>query len=170
VAAVVTMAAGGISTAMIGCTSAQIEQEINVILQGTSNILAVAGQTSWAKTLSAAEQALAQAETTWKSGGSVQILIDALDTVEAVTAVIPLTDQYSEFIDVIVAAIETVLPLLDHSKATMTIAASGKVFATPNPHKGRVDNFKSGHAAAKRWNSAVSGHPDLHVAKLKVPW
>ncbi len=164
VAALIT--AGGFSAALSGCTSAQIENEINVILQGIANILAVSGETTWSKTLSNAEQALVQAEATWKAGGAIQILIDALNTVEDVTAVIPLTNQYSDFIDVIVAAIETVLVLLEPS---VSGATNLKMAAKHNPHKGRIPNFKSGRKAAQEWNSIVSLHPNARVAKVKVP-
>lgn len=147
---------------MTGCTSATIEGEVNVILQGLSNVLAAAGQTAWSEALAKAEQALATAEATWKAGGAVQILIDALNAVEAVTAVIPVVDAYSPLIDVIVTAIESVLALLPASTKAMAARKA-------NLHAGSYRNFTSARQGAKQWNVVVEANPKLHVAKLHVP-
>lgn len=161
----------GLSTEGAGCTSHQVEQEINVILQATANVLAAAGETAWSKTLSDAEQALAAAEAKWKAGGAVDILIDALDALEAVAAVIPLTAPYSPFIDVIVAAIETVLALLPAAAGnTATVAhREARVKAFGNPHRGRVPNFRSARSGAQQWNTVCAALPALKVARVKVP-
>jgi len=153
----------GLSFETLGCNSQNIENLINVILQGTSNVLASAGQTAWSAELAKAEQALASAETTWKAGGAVAILTDALNAVEAVTAVIPLTEPYSPFIDVIVTAIESVLALLP---ATTNVQARPMV---ANAHRGRIAAFKSARQGAQQWNKAAEALPALHVAKLHVP-
>jgi hypothetical protein len=153
----------GLSTQALSCSASQIENEINVILEGLANLLAAAGQTAWSTDLSTAEQALAAAEQSWQTGGAVQILITALNAVEAICAVIPLVDVYSPFIDLAVTAIETVLTLLPASTAPAARAMR------QNAHLGRVPNFKSARAAAQQWNTTVAALPALNVAKVKVP-
>jgi hypothetical protein len=97
------------SILMEGCTF-NTTGALNTILDSLLAILKVAESgASWVSTLGSAIAALEQAEAQWKAGSSSEIVIDALNTVEAVLAVIPATAAYSPLIDIAFAAIEAVM-------------------------------------------------------------
>lgn len=129
-----------------GCTSSSVINEINVSLTQATNILLVADPGStWVPKLQSAIGALKVAEANWQSGGPVQDVENALNTIVAITAVIPLTAQYSPLIDVLVAGIEIILANLPGGAASAVASAptSGMsdhvaVQVVPNPHLGRV--------------------------------
>jgi hypothetical protein len=149
-----------------GCTTSTVVNEINVVLTEAANILVVAEpNATWVPQLQAAIAALKTAEASWTAGGTVTEVINALNTIEAITAVIPLTSTYSPLIDVLVAGIEAIL-------AALPAQPSAAVKAVQNPHIGRVkirhslfhsrvDEFK------KAWNEAAESNPKLAGATLK---
>jgi len=154
---------------MVGCTGSQVVNEVNVVLTEAVNILAVAQPNApWAPQLKAAVAALQTAEATWQAGGTVVIVEDALNTIVAIMAAIPLTAAYSPLIDVLVAGIEAILAALPPS----TVAPTPVVAASHNPHIGRVQikhhmlhSRVSDFKAA--WNAAVKADSRLAGAELK---
>jgi hypothetical protein len=147
-----------------GCDGSAVINLINVALQAAENVLAVVEPGApWVGNFQAAITALKNAETTWQSGGAVQIVIDALNTLVAVTAVIPLTAVYSPLIDILVAGIEAVLAALP---------ASTTAKLSRNPHYGHTQ-LKKPHllqskagAFKQQWNDVVNANPALAKAKL----
>lgn len=129
-----------------GCSTASTVNEVNIVLTQATNILAVADPgATWVPKLQAAIGALKTAEASWQAGGAVQDVENALNTIVAITAVIPLTAQYSPLIDVLVAGIEIILANLPGGAAVAVAAAptngvSAHVAAqvVSNPHLGRV--------------------------------
>lgn len=129
-----------------GCSTASTVNEINIVLTQATNILAVAGPgATWVPQLQTAIAALKTAEAGWQSGGPIQNVENALNTIVAITAVIPLTAKYSPLIDVLVAGIEIILENLPGGAAVAVAAAptsgvSAHVAAqvVSNPHLGRV--------------------------------
>lgn len=121
-----------------GC-SFNAEAAINTVLNSALAIIKVAEPGApWVPALSNAISALQQAETTWKSGGSSTVVIDALNTLEAVLASIPATATYSPLVDVVVAGIEAVMAGFGLT-AQLTPAASSKRAGIVNSsHYGRV--------------------------------
>jgi hypothetical protein len=157
-----------IPTTTTGCSGSQVVNEINVVLQEAASVLAVAEPNSpWVPELKQAIAALMTAEQQWQTGGTVQIVIDALNTIVAITAVIPITSVYSPLIDVLVAGIEAILAALPQS-STMTA-----VRATPqaNPH---VNAYKLQHHFLHspagnfklNWNDVAKAH-NLYSAVLQ---
>jgi hypothetical protein len=150
-----------------GCTSSQIESAVNSVISGTESILKVVEPNApYTAQLQSALNALVAAEASWKGGSPVSVIESALATVEAVTAVIPLTASYSPLIDVLVATIDAALALIPPSAAV-----SARVVAT-NPHIGRVTLakphlFQSRKAAIEeQWNAIVDANPSLAAAKI----
>lgn len=149
-----------------GCNSSTVINEINVVLTEATNVLVVAAPgTTWVPQLQSAITALKAAEQTWQNGGSVQTVINVLNTIVAITSVIPLTAQYSPLIDVLVAGIEAVLAALPPSTAV-----NAAVFVSP--HVGRVHikhkMFHSRTAEFKdAWNAAAASNPQLVGATIK---
>jgi hypothetical protein len=153
-----------------GCAFS-VEGTINVIISALNGILTyVAGAAPWVADLQAALQALQSAETNWKAGNTPTLIIDALNTVEAVLAVIPFTAVYSPLIDIVVAGIEAIINYF--APQTVGIAYS-KPRATiqNNPRKDRValkepHLFQSQAGAWKaQYNDAATG---LGLSQLKV--
>ena len=156
-------------TTLTGCTSAQVEAEVNAVLTQATNVLVVADPSApWVPQLQKAIADLKTAEATWTSGGTVAVVIDALNTIELITADIPLTAQYSPLIDVLVAGIEACLALLPSTAATNMSAKMSR-----NPHIGRVvlkHHFTvSGNVKEfdNAWNSAANSNVALHGALIK---
>ena len=93
-----------------GCPSVNVKALLNTVLDSAQAILKVATPNApWIPALESAIVALQQAEQQWSAGSSVQIIISALNTLQAVLAVIPVTAAYSPLIAVLVAGIEAVL-------------------------------------------------------------
>lgn len=149
-----------------GCTDSQVVSEINTVLTEATNVLVVVSPNApWVSQMQAAVTALKTAEASWQSGGAVQNVIDALNTLEAITAVIPLTATYSPLIDVLVAGIEAVLVALPTSTKVSVRAV------TPNPHFGRVlIKHRFAHSQTKEfkdaWNAAAKANPALAGATI----
>jgi hypothetical protein len=144
---------------------------INTIISALNGILTyVAGAAPWVADLQAALQALQSAETNWKAGNTPTLIIDALNTVEAVLAVIPFTAVYSPLIDIVVAGIEAIINYF--APQTVGIQYSRpRATILNNPHKDRValkepHLFQSQAGAWKaQYNDAATG---LGLSQLKV--
>lgn len=94
---------------MEGCTF-NVTSALNTVLDSLLSILKLADSSStWVSSLDSAITALKQAEAKWKTGSTSAIVTDALDTVEAVLAVIPATATFSALVDIAVAAIEAIM-------------------------------------------------------------
>lgn len=107
---IATLAIAGTVTLPIAGCSFSVTGMINTVIASVEAILKVAEpNASWVASLEAALAALQTAESTWQAGGAVTIVEDALNTIEAVVAVIPLTAPYAPLIAVLVAGIEAIL-------------------------------------------------------------
>jgi len=110
---------------MEGCTF-NITDAINTVLSSALAIIKVAEPgAAWVAPLASAIAALQQAETSWQSGGAATLVIDALNTIEAVLAVIPVTATYAPLISILVAGIEAVMAAFGLT-AQLSAAASAK--------------------------------------------
>ena len=113
--------------------------------------------------------ALKSAEQGWIGGGAVQIVIQALNTLAAVAAVIPFTAVYSPLIDILVAGIDAVLEALP---ASTSVPYKGpEITGTTYDHHGRVSihNFfgqPSTRVYKDKWNKVVASNPALAAARL----
>jgi hypothetical protein len=128
------IAIASLSSFMTAC-AINAKALLNTVIAAVQAVLKVAAPTEpWVAQLSAALNALVTAEeASWTAGGAVTIVIDALNTIANVCAVIPLTAVYSPLIDVLVAGIDAVLAVL-----VPPAGAKLKVMAIANPHRGRV--------------------------------
>jgi len=142
-----------------GCSGSQIINEINVVLNEAESVLAVADPGApWVTPLDNAIKALQSAETAWQTGSAVAIVDDALNTLSAVLAVIPLTAVYSPLIDVLVAGIEAVLAALP-----ISTSLKARVMVMQNPHANRYTLVRhwyrtpAGNLKAN-WNSVAKAH------------
>lgn len=153
---------------LTGCTSASTVNEINVVLTEATNILVVADpNAAWVPDLKAAVVALKTSEASWQAGGPIQDVDDALNTIIAVTAVIPQTEKYSPLIDVLVAGVEVILGALPVTSSAVTAHA----ITVNNPHLGMVTiPHKFAHSRTKEfiaaWNKAAVDN-DLATATIQ---
>jgi hypothetical protein len=130
------IAIASLSSFMTAC-AVNAKALLNTVIAAVQAVLKVAAPTEpWVAQLSAALNALVTAEALWTAGGAVTIVIDALNTIANVCAVIPLTAVFSPLIDMLVAGIDAVLPVL--VPPTSATSPRVKVFAVANPHRGRV--------------------------------
>ena len=150
---------------LTSCVS--VKSLLNTVIGAVQAILRVADPTAtWSVTLQAALTALVQAEANWTAGGAVVIVIDALNTLANVCAVIPMTAVYSPLIDILVAGIDAVLTLLIPKNAVVAL-----VKPAANPHRGRVQlnkpHFYQTQQGAfhSQWNRAADGI-GLKAAKI----
>jgi hypothetical protein len=121
---------------LTGCalTVDNVKSLINVLIGSIQNILKVATNAPWAAGLSAALAALQNAEQNWTAGSATTLIDDALNTVTAVLAVIPLTAVYSPLVDIVVAGIEAVLAVLPVTPSVTKLRGA----LDKNPHHGRI--------------------------------
>lgn len=164
---VAVLAASAVSIPLTACDSSKIEPILNSVLTSASAVLKVAEPNApWLPQYQNAVSALQSAEVQWKAGGSIVIVTNALNTLAAVSAVIPITAPYSPLIDVLVVGIESLLTAIAPSSPALQKA-------TFNPHRGRAVLLKphvteSVSSAYKRqWNEVIETHPELAPASLK---
>jgi len=132
------LAVGATTVTIEGCTF-NITDAINTVLNSALAILKVAEpNASWAGPIANAIAALQQAETQWQSGGAAAIVIDALNTIEAVCAVIPVTAAYSPLIDILIAGIEAVMAAFGLTTQLSPAAMAKRPTVTNSPHYGKV--------------------------------
>ena len=154
-----------------GCTLSmqEIENLINTALNAANAVLKVAEPGApWVADFSAAITALEQAEASWKAGGTVAIVEAALNTLAAITAVIPITAVYSPLIDILVAGIDAVLSALP-----VTIAV-----AQPSPLATKVraqvaagvDHLRPSRAERQSITCSASRLLARSRASGTVPW
>ena len=156
---------------MEGCTfsASTLKSYLNIVLESAKKILGLSSSTdSWYITLSDAITALENTESSWDGSTAVSAVVSALDTVEAVLAVIPVTSAYSTLIDLLVSAIELILTTFVKSSAA---PVKLKALAQKNEHRGIVP-LKDPHflqskvgAYKSQWNDLAAG---LGLAKAKL--
>lgn len=133
-ATAIALATGATTVTIEGC-SFNITDAINTVLNSALAILKVAEPGSaWIGDLAKAITALQSAEATWQSGGAATIVVDALNTIETVLAVIPATAAYSPLIDILVAGIEAVMSGFGLTASLSHAASAKRATAVNSPH------------------------------------
>ena len=161
------LATGATTVTIDGC-SFDIKSAINTVLNSALAILKVAEpNATWTASLASAIAALQQAETNWQAGGAATIVIDALNTVEAVVAVIPITAPYAPLIDILVAGIEAVMSAFGLTKQLPPMAMSKRGVIVNSSHYGRATISTS--FAHPTWQGAYKHHWNAEPAALKLP-
>lgn len=130
------------------------EELLNAVVTSAQGLLKVVGNEPWAPQLSTALSSLVAAEASWKSGGPITVVEDALGTIMQIVAVVPITAPYSPLVDILVAAIDGILAVLPQG--------GGQVSARVNAHIGRA-RLKKPHvfqtqvgAYKKQWNDEAT--------------
>ena len=168
-----SLIAGGTVTmvTLTGCplTATQTKNEIDTILQEAGAILAVADPgLRWTGDLAKAAAILKADEAAWIKGGAVQDVINVLNDILSVTALISPLVPYASLIAVLVGGIEAALALLlPASPASGTSSAGAHITmqAHSNPWSGRVTITSAKDSRAK-WNAIVKENPSLAKAKI----
>jgi hypothetical protein len=168
-AMIMTLLLGTMCTVTIipltGCplTPTQIENEVNTILQEAAGIIAVADPgVSWLADFTKAANLLKVDEAAWIKGGAVQDVINVLNDLEQVAALISPLVPYASLIGILVAGIDAVLSLL---LPTPAVTANVMTAHAPNPWKGRA-TVTSAKDSKDQWAAAVKTNPALAAAKL----
>lgn len=156
------------SSLLAGC-SVDAKGLLNTLLTSLENIIKVADPgAGWITSLQSAITALQGAESQWEGGSPGAIVTSALNTVEDVLAVIPLTAPFAPLIAVAVSGIEAVISALTPGSSTATANA-----VRANPYRGRVKlaarslrhpSYSGAYKA--QWNAVVDRNPLLAAARL----
>jgi hypothetical protein len=171
--AAIALASGATVVTVEGCAF-NITDAINTVLNSALAILKVADPSAtWVGSLASAIAALQQAETSWQAGGTSTIVIDALNTIEAVLAVIPVTAPFSPLIDILVSGIEAVMAAFGLT-AVLTPAASLKretIVNSPHYNKAVLNGPSFRHptwqgAYKAQWNAKAVAL-GLSAARIK---
>jgi hypothetical protein len=157
------------TVSMTGCTPAQVQNEINTILQEATGIIAVADPgATWLADFSKATTLLKVDEANWIKGGAVQDVINVLNDLEGVTALISPLVPYASLIGVLVAGIDAALALLLPAPAAGAVAAPAAMAHTVgrnNPFKGQA-TVKSAADSKNQWNAIAKANPELAKAAI----
>jgi hypothetical protein len=150
-----------VAVSITGCDKSQVINAVNVVLTEAQAVVRVAEPNApWLADFDAAVAAVKAAESSWQSGGAVEILQSALATLANVCAVIPATAQYAPLIAVLVAAISAVIALIPQKGPSMVAALA------PSPYAGMVAAPKTPHESVVQWNAIVNAHPELKAAHI----
>ena len=154
--------------ALEGCpfTVAQAENEINVIVQETGAILAVAEPNApWLGTFAQAAALLKADEAAWVKGGAVQDVINVLNDLGGVTSLISPLVPYAQLISVLVAGIDAALALLLPTAPAAPATPAVAHVSTENPFRGKA-SVKNAADSKKQWNAIVRANPALAKAAI----
>lgn len=157
---------------MTGCSQTDVTGLLNTVIASGEAVLAVAEPGApWATSLRNALAALQTADTQWKAGSPVAIIIDALNTVQAVLAVIPVTAVYSPLIGVLVAGIEAVLAALPAPTSSSGLEARRAALRSPYLGAVKLNGRSLAHptysgAYKAQWNAKAKAL-GLQAALLK---
>ena len=166
-ATALALATGATTVTIEGCAF-DIKAAINTILNSALAILKVAEpNASWTAPLASAIAALEQAETSWQAGGAATIVIDALNTIEVVVAVIPITEPYAPLIDILVAVIEAVMSAFGLTAQLSPMAMSKRGAVVNSPHYGKATIHTS--FTHPTWQGAYKHQWNAEAAALKLP-
>jgi hypothetical protein len=161
-----------VAPSMFGCAF-NVKDSLTTIISAISGILSYVGNTQpWAATLQAALAKLQATVATWTTGTPAAIVLDILDSIEAVLGAIPLTAIYSPLIDLIVTAIEAIVNYYAQNSPASVVKLMQKRLSAPrNPRIGRVA-LKTPHvlqspqgAWKQQYNDAAVG---IGLPQLKV--
>jgi hypothetical protein len=153
---------------MEGC-SFNVTNAINAVLNSLLAILKVAeSNATWLNTFKDAVTAFEQAETQWKNGSSSAIVTDALNTVEAVLAVIPATAVFSPLIDIVVAAIEAVISAFGSSAQLLSTAQIDKRKVCVNSVHYKATALKGPNLLHPTWTGAYKAQWNSECARLNL--
>ena len=149
---------------LTGCplTPNQVENEINTILQEAAGIIAVADPgVSWLADFTKAANLLKVDEQAWIKGGAVQDVINVLNDLQGVCALISPLVPYANLIAILVAGVDAVLALLLPITGTVTARV-----VKPNPFRGMA-HVRSAADSKKQWAAIIKANPALAAAALK---
>jgi len=167
-ATAIALASGATTVTVDGC-SFDIGAAINTVLNSALAILKVAEPgSSWVGELANAIAALQQAETSWQAGGAATIVSDALNTIEAVLAVIPATAVYSPLIDILVAGIEAVMSAFGLTAKLSTAASAKRPLIVNSPHYGKA-KLHGPSFMHPTWQGAFKAQWNSEAESLKLP-
>ena len=162
------LAVGATTVTIEGCTF-NITDAINTVLNSALAILKVAEPgATWAAQLASDIAALQQAETTWQSGGPATIVIDALNTIEAVLAVIPETAAYAPLIDILFAGIEAVMSAFGLTAQLSPKSSAKRSTITNSPHYGRA-KLEGPSILHPTWQGAYKHQWNAEAEALRLP-
>lgn len=166
---IASVIAVGPSSMLEGCSTDTLKSYLNVVLDSAEKILALTSSTdSWFVSLTNAIAALKATESSWNFSTAVSSIISALDTLEAVLAVVPVTENYTKLIDLLVSAIELILTTF---VKTGKMSVMVKAVSQNNPHRGAVPlrnpHFLQSKVGAykSQWNEIAEDN-GLATAKL----
>ncbi len=152
------------TVSMQGCTPTQLQNEINTILQEATGIIAVADPgASWLADFSKATALLKVDEANWVAGGAVQDVINVLNDLEGVCALISPLVPFASLIAVLVAGVDAALALLLPKPAAGAPVALQAHTANVWRGKATVTSAKNSKA---QWNAIVAANPALARAKI----
>ena len=163
-----------LSFSLEGCSTESITNAINVVLSSALAIIKVAEPgASWLGSLASGIAALQQAEAQWQAGGPVALIDDALNTISAVLAVIPVTAVYAPLVAILVAGIEACLALIPQPAPTTTVtpAIQARAKRAQSPYFGmaslnRPNRFETPQGAYKRQFNAEATALNLRAATI----
>lgn len=167
-ATAIALAAGATTVTIDGCAF-NIEDAINTVLNSALAVLKVAEPgASWTSALGSAIAQLEQAETQWQAGGAATIVVDALNTIEAVLAVIPATAGYSPLIDILVAGIEAAMSAFGLT-AQFSAAALNKRATVVNSRHYKAAVLQGPSFIHPTWQGAYKHQWNSEAEALKLP-
>lgn len=159
--------AGPVLITLDGCplSAGQVENEINVLIQEAAGIIAIAEPgVSWLADFSKAAALLKIAEANWIKGGAVQDIINVLNDLQGVCALISPLVPYAALIGVLVAGVDAALALLLPTAPAGSIAPHAA--KRNNPFKGMA-TVKNAKESKDQWNAIIALKPELAKIAIK---
>jgi len=157
------VAAAAFVSSIAGCGVSSIEGYINAIDIAVTGVLNLIGDTALAAWIQKAVDAVNAAIANWKSGTIPRMVIEALNDLQLVLDIIPMSSKLTALIAIAIAAIDAILTA-SGAQALKTNAVS-----QPRQHARPNSELKTHRAFAKLWNQAVDTNGLPTTLKVKVP-
>ena len=104
----------------------------------------------------------------WTEGTTGQNVIEILNIVEDDISLFPVPPQYQAIIVIAIDGIKSIIVLVDEHSTGTTQVAAAKVMASAKWTPPTVQ-YEGTRQFAVAFNKALSSHPELASAKIKVP-
>lgn len=143
-----------------GCGVSTIQAYIVAVDTAVGGVLDLLGDSALADQIQKAVAAVNTALSNWKSGTIPQMVVEALQALQAALDTVPLSNLLTAAINIAITAIDAILSI---SGAAVTNAKMVRSHRHPKPNQ----TLQTHRQFAKAWNSAIdnAGLP----AKAKVP-
>jgi len=147
-----------------GCGVSTIQAYIIAVDTAVTGVLDLLGDSALAEKIQNAVNAVNKALSNWTSGTIPQMVVEALNALQAVLDTVPMSNLLTTAINIAITAIDAILAVSGGDK--IMSLATARLHKHPRPN----ETLSTHRQFAKAWNSAIDNAGLPAKAKVPVPF